>query len=1151
MVQDPNDIVHKAETNRLEIFLLGRFYVRISGADLPYSAIKGRKARSLLKLLAIQPHHQIVRDRAMDILWPNLTSTAAAAQLYKAIHHVRKGFAEQVSVTEDWLEINDDLVGFSVPGAITTDVQQFEQKAREGLKKIRTRDLEAAISIYTGDLLPMDLYDEWTELPREHYRQLFLDVLLTLAEKYEQQGELSEAAEMLRLALAKDSVLESAHRGLMQIFARQGQANRALRQYELCHEALEKELGIPPSSETDKMLNDIRERRFIAETKTVTFNETSPGPVSPIIGRERECVIIEQTLDNLTAGNGSAIIIEGPVGIGKTRLIQELALRARQRHFDVFSGNARETEGSMPFGPFTDIMEMALQKERSLEELIPQELGKVMTTLSTTGKPVPNADRLAARGYLFAQIYRFFYKVASIKPTVLVLEDLHAADQGSLDLFRYLIRQIGKLPVLLVTSIRTDSSPLSSPLSDLHLTDAQEIAPIIFNLRPLTIDQHDRLIEQQVNGTSIIPENAEKIFQLSEGNPLFATELLRFQSNGNELAYKVNTDGSGDHLKEIGSIPLSLQVVVEQQLKKISTAAYQLLCIAAVIGRQISYSLLVSVWNQNRGAVNNEEQSLFDLLEEILKGGLLDERGLVYFFRHALFREAIYQSISEPRRRALHALIAQKIVETSRGSSNEPIENIAYHYLHAGDQRQAVHYLISAGERAENVYAHDDALRILHEAISLLNGEEDMVMLRTKGKVYERIGDVYRACGRLEQSFEAYVQALELYEGLPLNNPELVELHRKVALVSIFRTEMDKAGEHLKLAYELVGNDTLLHARLLIIEALLLWHFNKQEEACHLAHEALDFAEEAGAKAEASQACEVLAMTYLPLGRWEEGLKYEMRRHTYGWSPDIVVATDAHLCLWEYHVGGEQPFQQAQAFLHEVAKQANHLGDLRCVAVCHYALGTMQLWRGETLRAEDELDISFQLHSRVGSPAGMAYVLARMGVLHTISGAMELGWQAVQDGLHYAKQASVRDHCLQRLYGVGLWNRMEAGDFENAGNLVARSEELLSGTNACGVCALELYPWLYYYHLRTDTKVQAQIYAKNICEMSSVNNNPLGQAFAAIVESYISATHYNKDGASQLQSKAFHLIESVVSESSHSPVVRFLDLMVDQQKIVR
>ena len=1139
--------IHKATpSHHLKIHLLGQFLVFICGHAVPESAIKGRKARSLLKLIALQRNCQVVRDHAMDALWPDLDAAAAASQLYKALHHIRKAFDLQYDGASEWIEITDDLIMLAPPGPIVTDIRTFEQSARAGLRNQDMTELETAASVYAGDLLPMDFYAEWASLPREHYRQLYLDVLIALARRYEARGELSEAAEMLRLALEKDPVLETAHRGLMRIFARRGQPTRALRQYELCRDVLRRDLDMEPSFETREVLADVREGRTSEKIDAGALRATIPAPTPPIVGRSAECAEIERALARLSAGEGGVMIIRGSVGLGKTRLIRELALKSRRQGRRVFLGGASEGEGAVTYAPFIQIFDSVLHEHPDLWELLPLEIGRLVPSFSGDGAIVPHADKLAAKGYLFAQVHRFFTGLAEADPAVVILEDLHAADKGSRELFDYLIRHRMEGPILFVATVRDeDSRPSRATDSPIH-----DGAAAVLKLQPLTPDEHAQLIQQFATSSAIPSQVADRIFQLSEGNPLFALELLRFQAgNGAPAASDVQVEtGIGRYSSFSGSIPPSLRNVVEQRLAELSPLARHTLYIAAVIGRHVRYDVMSAV---SRSAGSPEEAGLFAPLEEVTRAGLLEERGLDYLFRHALVREAIYESISEARRRALHGLIANHLVSASGDKADEPVETIAHHFIRAGEIRQGVHYLVLAGERAEAAYAHEDALQRFGEALEALEDLNDSTARRIKHNILEHVGDVYRACGKLEQSYDAYENAVALAEDVPLSDAALVELHRKIALVAIFKTEIERSEKHLELGFNLAGGDVHGRARLLIIKALQFWHLNRLEDARNLAHEALELAESIQKPDVASQACEILAMACLPLGRWEEGLNYEMKRQVYGWSPEIVVATDAHLCLWEYHVSGNQPFQKARAFMQSVAEQASRLGDLRCVAVCHYALGTMHLWRGESQTAADELDASLALHERVGSPAGMAYALARKGVLHTMRGATELGWQAVQEGITYAQQAAVRDHCLQRLYGVGIWNRLEADDLTGTRSLVDKSTELLDDTGACAACALELFPWMAYYYLRSGDITRAQECGAAVSELAAMTGNPVGRAVAAMIESSLSVTGQSEERARQLRLEAFEFAKGAVSEATHSPVVHYLDRMVDQQATLR
>lgn len=1133
-------------SSRLEIHLLGRFAVFVDGTPLQNSDIKGRKARTLLKLISHQRNHQMVRDHVNEILWPDLDAKAASSQLYKAIHHIRKAFSEYTDDADDWIDITDELIRIDPPGGLVTDVQRFEQAARDGLRDQNISDLEKAVSIYAGDFLPMDRYAEWGSLPREHYRQLYLDTLTKLATQYEQQGNLSDAAEMLRLALEKEPALEAAHRNLMEIFARQGQVTRALRQYDLCRNALGSELGMDPSSETVATLDDIREGRLSKMEEQDSHHATIPSPASPIIGRVKECQTIDTLLSQLSNGVGKTLIISGEVGIGKTQLVRDLIRRTRQREHTFFLGQTDEGTGMMAYGPFIELFDDIIHKYPELETLLPAELGQLIPGYSGNGNPAPHADKLAAKGYLFAQVQRFFSNLAENGPAAIILEDLHAADQGSRELLSYLIRHCQDLPILFVATFRKEvGEPAAEIISDIK----DERSVTVLDLSPLSFEEHTNLLYHHAEAANITSETTEQIYRLSEGNPLFAIELLQYFMN-EESDDETSSNYYSDSEKEgpisyTGKIPDSLRNLVEQKLEVLSAPAHHLLYIAAVIGKQIPYELLASVWS---GVDDTGEKSFFDALEEVIQVRLIEEHGLYYSFSHALVRETIYTLISEARRRVLHNLVAQKLIELSGSRDKEPVEQIAYHFIRSGEHLRGARYLKRAGERAESAYAHEDALRQFRKIGKVLAKIEDEEALTLKAEILERIGNVYRACGQIEKCYDAYEKAIALAEEGALPKVNLMELHRKMAVAAIFRTDIDQSEKSLKKAFELVGDDLRSEARLNITKALHLWHLNQLEDAYDIAQEALKLAKEVDATDEASQACEILAMTCLPLGRWEEGLEYEMERQVYGWSPEIVVATDAHLCLWEYHVSGDQPLQQARSFIEQVAEKSTQMGDMRCVAVCHYALGTMHLWRGQRRRAVEELTSSFQLHEEVGSPAGMAYSLARKSVLHTLMGATDLGWKAVQEGLTFARQATVRDHCLQRLYGVGLWNRIEARDTEQARQMVEKSEELLEESGACAACALELYPWLTYYYLHTGQFDRARKCGEEVTQLVEQTGNPIGKSIAAIIESSLCVTEENQEKAEECIERSYQILQETVPKTDYSPVAHYLDRMVEQQK---
>lgn len=1129
-------------SSRFAISFLGGFALYIDGNKLPDSAIEGRKARTLLKLLAHQRHFQMVREQVAEILWPDLDIESANAQIYKAIHYIRKAFGQYSEDAADWIVINDDLIRLDPPDELITDLKIFESSARDGIKTKNIKTLEHALSLYKGNFLPVEQYTSWASFPREHYLQLYLDVLTALSVAYEQQGNLSDAAEIMRIALDKEPTLETAHRGLMRIYAKKGQATRAFHQYDLCRDILRERLGISPTSETKSTLEDVWEGKLLENEKKQEHRKTGYGQAKPMVGRSEECATINQELEKLTNGKGGSLILAGEPGMGKSLLVQKINQKALQNGLAFYSGRSGSGVKTMPFGIFIELFKEILNENSEMANQLPSEFGHLIPGFSGKKHPLPHGDKLAAKGYLFAEIHQFFKMLSSIRPTVIVLEDINDADLESRDLLFYLLKHSDGLPILFVITLRKEKNSAWPGF----IGDMKDVLSEIIELDSLSFEEHMSLLQMHAENAIIGADVVSHIYQLTEGNPFYSLELLRhYAAHNYSLPAKQNQSTISKPNPPVPeNLPASVFQMVEEKLEVLSPPARHLLYIAAVIGRQVPYELLASIWN----AGDESENLLFNALEEVIRGRLLEEHGLDYTFRHALVQETIYSSVSEARRQILHRQIANKYLEISEETGRDaPAELIAWHFLGAKDIYEAAKFLIKAGRRAEKIYAHEDALQRYREAYDVLESIETVQAILLKCETLERIGDVYRSCGQIEKSYGAYQQAIDLAEDQDLDRQHLSELHRKMAVAAILRTEIDRSEKHLEKAFQLADGHPGLQARLLITRALHFWHLNRLDEAYDLAKKALEQATMADSNAEISQACEILAMTCLPLGRWEEGLHYEMRRKIHGWSPEIVVATDAHLCLWEYHVSGDQPLQQARIFMERVSERATEIGDLRCVAVCHYAMGTMHLWRGNRRHAVEALSSSLELHKLVGSPAGMAYSLARKSVLHTLMGAQTLGWQAIQDGLTYAGQASVRDHCLQRLYGVGIWNRLECGDLEEASRLVKESEALLASSGACGACALELYPWLAYYFLQTNQIDKARACGKAVNALVAQTGNPIGKAISAMISSNLSTADKNRPQAEKYSRESYNILKEAIPETAHSPIAHFLNLMTAQQ----
>ena len=321
----------------LRIQLLGEFRVRVGDHAIAPTVWRLRKASAIVKLLAIAPGQRLHREQLLEHLWPALPPEAATNNLYQAVHAARRALEPRRSrgTPSAYLSWQDDFLALESPGQLWTDIAAFEQQAA-GAK--RTHDPVAyrdALSLYEGDLLPEDRYEDWTASRREDLRRLALALLVELSDLHIAQEEFSAAIEALQQAVVHEPTHEAAHVGLMRLQALTGQRSQALRQYQQLREALQQDLAVEPEAATQQLFADISAGRFPAQEERASATAPAdhptsfPLPLTSFIGREQEQQEIRRSL-----AAARLLTIAGPGGSGKTRLALEVARELRPSYAD-------------------------------------------------------------------------------------------------------------------------------------------------------------------------------------------------------------------------------------------------------------------------------------------------------------------------------------------------------------------------------------------------------------------------------------------------------------------------------------------------------------------------------------------------------------------------------------------------------------------------------------------------------------------------------------------------------------------------------------------------------------------------------------------------------------------------------------------------
>lgn len=359
--------------DKLFIYLLGNFSVWLGTKQITEEAFERRKARQLLKLLALQSDFRLHRDRVLDLLWPELPLESASSQLHKAVHQIRRALATTNPTTspEKLLEVKDGELRLYAPGGVTTDVQLFTSLSKQALNTQKLPELERAAAEYRGDLLPSDLYEDWTIESRDALKDKATRLFKTLAETYLKEGEYAKAEESYQIALSKDATQEDIHEALLTLHAKQGNKEGLEQAFERYRRILQTELDEAPSPEMttlyQQLLKTISEKaqslQVASESARVPSN--LPPLTTPLIGRETELTLIA---DNLAHPNCRLLSVVGTGGVGKTHLALESAHRATFRDGVFFVPLASINLPNLLITAMTDALGLPLAGRRTPKE---------------------------------------------------------------------------------------------------------------------------------------------------------------------------------------------------------------------------------------------------------------------------------------------------------------------------------------------------------------------------------------------------------------------------------------------------------------------------------------------------------------------------------------------------------------------------------------------------------------------------------------------------------------------------------------------------------------------------------------------------------------------------------------------------------------
>ena len=460
-----------------------------------------------------------------------------------------------------------------------------------------------------------------------------------------------------------------------------------------------------------------------------------PSPVRPFVGREQELAELRTALDLVAARRGSVFLITGEPGIGKTRLMQEVAAVALDQGWRVLIGRCWEEGGAPAYWPWIQIVRAAGGEFERLAAPLPDS--------SAPG----GADPDSVRFRLFDAATRYLVGAAQLRPLVIVLEDLHAADVSSLLLLRFLGEAIDQSPILVLGSYREGERRVRE--QGRLFGELVRVSHRI-SLRGLSVDEVEAYAAAVV-GDSTAREVAPRLHGITDGNPFFLGELVRLLS-ANGLLEGVDKRVTDPMLR----MPEEVRTLIRRRVAGLSPEAMSTLRVAAVIGRGFDLRVLERISHLSA-------PRLLDVLAEAIEAGAIVEAGTRYSFVHELVRETLYEDVPPSRRRELHLTLGGVLEELSHADPEQHLSEIAHHLALAaplGDADTVVDYLVRAGDRASALLAYEEAALDYGRALELVDAVEDASAER-RGDLLLRLADAQWRAGDARAARSTFERATE------------------------------------------------------------------------------------------------------------------------------------------------------------------------------------------------------------------------------------------------------------------------------------------------------------------------------------------------------------------------------------------------------
>jgi ABC-type transport system substrate-binding protein len=500
--------------------------------------------------------------------------------------------------------------------------------------------------------------------------------------------------------------------------------------------------------------------------------------VAALVNREKEFAELQRRLNSAQDGQCQFVAIGGEAGIGKTRLVEELEALARSRNVRVAHGRFVEESRGFPFqafcgliqdyfrwresasssGPFSDLSDIAGE----LVDVFPvlNEISAIRTAAASTAHAT--GTRRDDKTYVYELLARTLTRIASGKPLLIILENLHAAET-SLEALQYVMQRLEGTPLLIVGTYRQTEIHKGHLLGKLidTLGDDPRFGSMV--LGPLTPSQHQEFLASVVGTRELSTPLVQRIYEATEGNPFFTRELVRsLMESGGILR---DTSGtwtlSGGMAISSDALPATIQQTVEKRVERLPEDVRDVLSVASVLGKSFDF--------EDLEALVDDSKLLDKAVDCLVAEGLIEEdrqsRGDRLAFSSGIVHDVLYGSLSRRRRRSLHLRCAEHLERRYAKRLDVIYPQLVHHFSEGDEPEKTVEYGLRQARQALEAFSAEEAIEFLQVVLEFAGDREWTGDRHAHGEARLLLAHAHRMHGTLDSALREAEAALRIFEA--------------------------------------------------------------------------------------------------------------------------------------------------------------------------------------------------------------------------------------------------------------------------------------------------------------------------------------------------------------------------------------------------